>query len=101
MFGLFNPIETAMRLIIGRKYLMCLRFILCFITVNMAVMAVNAQIQFGVKAGGNLTELMTSRFLNININGLPVGIRDFPRVDFHAGVLVSVPLFKRFSLQPE
>jgi Outer membrane protein beta-barrel domain len=54
--------------------------------------AANAQVQFGVKAGYNHT--------NLNYSGS--GINDLgPRSDFNAGAFFSIPLFHSFFLQPE
>ncbi len=52
-----------------------------------------AQIQFGAKAGLNLANLSISpKSSDYSLNMKP---------DFNAGVLVSIPLFSKFSLQPE
>lgn len=62
---------------------------------------VNAQIQFGIKAGFNIAELQTSSHQSVTVNNETMGIRNFPRTDFHAGFLVSIPVFKNFTFQPE
>jgi hypothetical protein len=66
--------------------------LLVLITIGSVIFA-SAQIQFGVKAGVNLS--------NLKLSGGPSGITFSTRTDFCGGVLVSVPLFKSFSLQPE
>lgn len=52
--------------------------------------AADAQVQFGVKAGANFSTLTGD-----NSEGIKT------KVGFHAGALVSLPLFNEFSLQPE
>jgi hypothetical protein len=74
---------------------------LLFLTANIVTLAVNAQIEIGIKGGFNSAEILTSTEQGVNVNGNPMAIRNFPRTDFHAGVLVSIPLIKKFSLQPE
>jgi hypothetical protein len=58
-----------------------------------AAIAANAQIQFGVKAGVNLA--------NINATQLSSTESFKSSTSFHAGGLVSIPLFSNFVLQPE
>jgi hypothetical protein len=74
---------------------------LLFLTANIVTIAVNAQIEFGIKGGFNSAEILTSTGQGVNINGNPMAIRNFPRTDFHAGFLVNIPLTKKLSLQPE
>jgi len=52
--------------------------------------AASAQVQFGIKAGANFSTLTGD-----NSSGVKT------KVGFHAGALVSLPLFSEFSLQPE
>jgi hypothetical protein len=52
--------------------------------------AANAQIQFGIKAGANFS----------NLTGDDIGDAK-TKVGFHGGAFVGVPLFSTFSLQPE
>lgn len=54
-----------------------------------------AQVQFGIKAGLNLT--------NINLSSVsPNSSISFnSRTDFNAGILVVIPLFSSYYLQPE
>ena len=52
----------------------------------------SAQIQFGVKAGLNLAGTSVTKQDGVSYSFKP---------DFHGGVLVSLPLFSNFSLQPE
>jgi hypothetical protein len=54
---------------------------------------VNAQIQFGVKAGLNLA--------NVSISGDNSGNSYAMKPDFHVGALVSIPAFSSFTVQPE
>ncbi len=52
----------------------------------------HAQVQFGIKAGGNHTNFIYSG----------TGIGDIgSRTDFNAGIFASIPLCKHFFLQPE
>ena len=74
---------------------------LLFLTANIVTIAVNAQIEFGIKGGFNSAEILTSTTQGVNVNGNPMSIRNFPKTDFHAGFLVSIPLTKKFTLQPE
>ena len=69
--------------------------LICIVLVCAYTMVVSAQIQVGVKAGVNLADL--------NITGIQPNssISYSSRVDFNAGILVSIPLFKSFQLQPE
>jgi Outer membrane protein beta-barrel domain len=54
-----------------------------------------AQIQFGIKAGLNIASLS----LSSDLSGSGESLKS--KTDFNAGVLVSVPLFNSFTLQPE
>jgi hypothetical protein len=63
--------------------------------------ALHAQIEFGVKAGINVSEMSADRFAPVNIGGNRQYIRNFPRKGINAGVMLSIPLTKRWSLQPE
>jgi hypothetical protein len=57
-----------------------------------AAHSASAQVQFGVKAGYNHSNL------NYNSSGINyLGLRS----DFNAGVFASIPLFNHFFLQPE
>src|SRR5882757_5182301 len=71
------------------------------LTAGIFTTTVNAQIQFGIKGGFNIAELSTSSNQSVVVNNEHMGIRNFPRTDFHGGFLLSVPLFKKFSFQPE
>jgi hypothetical protein len=55
-----------------------------------SILFASAQIQFGVKAGYNLTTLTTSASSDLK-----------SKSGFSGGVLASVPLFNTFYLQPE
>lgn len=74
---------------------------LLLLSANIFTLAANAQIEVGIKGGFNSAEILTSTDQGVNVNGNAMAIRNFPRTDFHAGVLVSIPLVKKFSLQPE
>ncbi|HEX9512520.1 MAG TPA: porin family protein [Puia sp.] len=74
---------------------------LLFLTAATFTMTANAQIQFGIKGGLNLAEILTSNNQLVNVHNEPMAIRNFPRTDFQAGFLVSIPLSKKFSFQPE
>jgi hypothetical protein len=56
--------------------------------------AANAQVQFGVKAGANFSNLSVS-----GDNGSEADTKT--KVGFHGGAFVSVPVFSEFTLQPE
>lgn len=79
----------------------CKKLSLLLFTAATLASTANAQIQFGVKGGFNIAEILTSDHQSVYVNNQPMGIRNFPRTDFHAGLLVSIPLFKNFTLQPE
>ncbi|MES1160906.1 MAG: porin family protein [Bacteroidota bacterium] len=70
-------------------------------TAGIFTTTVNAQIQFGVKGGFNIAELLTSSNQSVIVNNERMGIRNFPRTDVYGGFLLSVPLFKKFIFQPE
>ena len=53
----------------------------------------SAQVQFGVKAGYNLS--------NVSLSGNSSGVSVSSKSDFSAGLLASVTLFSSFTLQPE
>jgi hypothetical protein len=63
--------------------------------------ALHAQIEFGIKTGLNVSEMAAERFAPVNVGGTPQYIRNFPRKGINAGVMLSIPLTKRWSLQPE
>jgi hypothetical protein len=67
----------------------------CIPLLCMCTMVANAQIQVGVKAGLNVAD--------INATGLAPNsyITYSPKINFNAGFLISIPLFKSFLLQPE
>jgi hypothetical protein len=74
---------------------------LLFLTANASTMAVNAQIQFGLKGGLNISEVLTSNGEIAYVSGYPQTTRFFPMAGVQAGLLASVQLSKKFSLQPE
>lgn len=51
-----------------------------------------AQVQFGVKAGYNLSNITFSGSSSVDVKS---------KSDFSAGLLASIPLFSSFTLQPE
>jgi hypothetical protein len=55
----------------------------------------SAQVQFGIKAGLNLSNLTTSGLTFAS------GASFSSRADLNGGVMVSLPLFSNFYLQPE
>ena len=69
------------------------KIVFMFLAVSMAF-AVRAQVQFGVKAGVNVSSLTLSGAAS---SGLSVS----SKTDFNAGLLASVPLFSSCFLQPE
>jgi Outer membrane protein beta-barrel domain len=69
------------------------RMILVFLAVGSAVIA-SAQIQFGIKAGYNLS--------NFKLSGnIPSELSPNSKSNFSAGALVSIHLLNSFYLQPE
>jgi hypothetical protein len=70
------------------------KILLAFIFVFLAF-AAGAQVQFGIKAGVNIANITTS-----GLTFVP-GASYSTRTDFNGGVLVSIPLFSDFFLQPE
>jgi hypothetical protein len=77
------------------------KFTLLFISACASVITASAQIEFGLKGGLNESEILTSNQQFVMVNGNTQQLRNFPRVGFHGGVLVSIPLSKKFSFQPE
>ena len=61
----------------------------------------NAQIQWGIKGGFNVSELLTSDHQTVTVNNDAMGLRNFPKTTLHSGVLVLIPLSKKFGFQPE
>jgi hypothetical protein len=72
-----------------------------FLAMNVVALATEAQIRLGLKAGLNETEILTSNNQNVFVNGNAQGLRNFPRAAYNGGLLLSVPLTKKLSLQPE
>jgi hypothetical protein len=68
------------------------RVILIFLAVSSTALA-SAQVQFGIKAGYNLA--------NFSQSGSGTTEDTKAKSDFSAGILVSLPLFNSFYLQPE
>ncbi len=68
---------------------------LCIPLLCMCTMVASAQVQVGVKAGLNVAD--------INATGLASNsyITYSSKINFNAGFLVTIPLFKSFLLQPE
>lgn len=64
-------------------------------------LGVNAQIEFGVKGGLNVSELLASSNQNVYISGNSQVIKNYPRKTLNAGAVVSIPLTKKWSFQPE
>ncbi len=60
-----------------------------------SVIIASAQVRFGIKAGLNLANLVTS-----GLTFVP-GASFSSRADFNGGVMASLPLFSSFYLQPE
>ena len=71
------------------KKLILILFVLC------SAFATNAQVRFGIKAGLNLSNLVTSGVTFVD------GASFSSRTDFNGGVMASLPLFSNFYLQPE
>lgn len=64
-------------------------------------MAADAQVQFGIKGGLNASEINTSSNQEATISGTTQKLKNFPITGVHAGVFVYVPVWKKFSFQPE
>jgi hypothetical protein len=60
-----------------------------------------AQVQFGVKAGLGINELMTMDHPITIVNGNNQTMRYFPISTFTGGGFASIPLTKKLTLQPE
>src|SRR5450432_3410594 len=69
------------------KKLLLLIYIVC------NILGAKAQIHFGIRAGYNLSSIISSGMNNINTQQSKSG--------FNAGVFSSIRLFNSFSLQPE
>ena len=79
----------------------CKKLVVLFLAANGYILAANAQIQVGIKGGLNVSELATSKDQTVLIGNSPEVVRNFPRTDVNAGLIVSIPLSKKFSFQPE
>ena len=75
--------------------------VLLLAAANVFALTVNAQIQFGVKGGLNVTELLVSSDSKVYIGGNPQVMKNFPRKTLNAGAFVTIPLTKYLTLQPE
>jgi hypothetical protein len=71
-----------------------------FLMVNSLAMA-HAQVQFGVKGGMSISEILTSGQPATMINGGSQNLRYFPLTAVHGGVFASIQFAKKWSLQPE
>jgi hypothetical protein len=67
--------------------------LILLVIAGFSLATVNAQIQFGVKAGLNLA--------NISVSGDNGSNSYAMKPDFHIGALVSIPAFSSFTVQPE
>lgn len=67
----------------------------------LSALTLQAQIEFGVKFGINVSELAAERFSPVSIGGNQQFIRNFPRKGINTGIIMSVPITKHWSLQPE
>jgi hypothetical protein len=74
---------------------------LLFLGFNLFSFAVKAQIRVGVKIGLNESEINTSNNQFVSVGGNNQTLRNFPKAGFNGGLLLSIPLSKKFSLQPE
>lgn len=74
---------------------------LLFVIPLLFALHTQAQIEWGVRSGLNVTEFLAPYGENIYVGGNPQVVRNFPRVTLNAGVLLSVPLSKKFTFQPE
>jgi hypothetical protein len=74
---------------------------LLFLSANIFAMRVHAQIQYGIKGGLNISELLSSNGGIMYVDGQAQVARNFPLAGVNAGVFASDSLSKKLSLQPE
>jgi hypothetical protein len=68
----------------------------------MIAIAAKAQIQFGVKAGANISNIIGDHNHDINTGEYPQnGIQYKTKIGYNGGVFVTIPIKGKFSLQPE
>ena len=64
-------------------------------------MTAHSQVQIGVKGGLNISEILTSGNPATIVNGTTENMRYFPKTSVNGGVFFSIPLAKKWYLQPE
>jgi hypothetical protein len=72
-----------------------------FLSANFLLISVKAQVQFGVKTGMSVSDVLTTSSEVVFIGGSPQTVRFFPAVGFEGGVLLSIPLSTHFAIEPE
>lgn len=77
------------------------RLLIAFLITNSLTMIAKAQVQFGIKGGLNISEMLTSGNPTTSINGTAEHLRYFPTTSFHGGVFAYLPFAKKWGLQPE
>jgi hypothetical protein len=83
------------------KPAICRKWSVLFFGFSLFSLAVHAQIRVGVKVGLNESEIITSNNQFVEVGGNSQNLRNFPKAGFNGGLLLSIPLSKKFSLQPE
>lgn len=77
------------------------KIILSLLIIVVAISA-KSQIQFGVKVGANISNIIGDHNNSINTNEYPQnGLQYSTRLGYNGGVFVSIPIKGKFSLQPE
>jgi len=74
---------------------------LSFFLANSLAMKARAQVQFGVKGGLNASEMLTSGNPAIVVDGTTQHLKYFPITTVSGGAFASIPLAKKWYLQPE
>lgn len=61
----------------------------------------HAQVQFGIKGGLTIAEMLTGKNETAPVRGSSQTRTNYPRTNINAGIFFSIPLTKILSLQPE
>ena len=83
------------------KFSTCKKLVVSFLVVNSLVMTTRAQVQFGVKGGLTISEMLTSGGPSTIIDGTTQHLKYFPFTTLNGGVFASIPFSKKWTLQPE
>jgi len=79
----------------------CKKLVIVLLMTNSLAMIARAQVQFGLKGGLNLSEILTNGSPVTTISGTDQRLKYFPYTTFHGGAFASIPLAKKWVLQPE